>query len=61
MTRSGFRRRQGCNCPAAKRAFPAFPRKTPQEILTAHGLRAGEAQILDRAHGVTVTPWRRAA
>jgi hypothetical protein len=35
------------------------PRHSPQEILAAHGLKAGESQILDIANGVTVTPWRR--
>ncbi len=51
----------GVQLPGGEACFPGVPRKTPQEILTAHGLRAGEAQILDRTHGVTVTPWRRAA
>jgi hypothetical protein len=35
------------------------PERSPQAILAAHGLEAGEAQILDAAHDVTVTPWRR--
>ena len=47
--------------PGGEACFPGVPQKTPQEILAAHGLRAGEAQILDRAHGVSVTPWRRPA
>ena len=47
--------------PGGEACFPGVPRQTPQEILAAHGLHAGEAQILDRAHGVSVTPWRRAA
>jgi dihydrofolate reductase len=41
--------------------FPGVPEQTPQEILAAHGLRAGEALILDAANGVTATPWRRVA
>jgi hypothetical protein len=36
------------------------PERSPQAILAAHGLKAGEAQILDTAGGVSVTPWRRA-
>jgi dihydrofolate reductase len=40
--------------------FPGVPHHSPQEILAAHGLRAGESQILDIADAVTVTPWRRA-
>jgi dihydrofolate reductase len=39
--------------------FPGVPSHSPQEILAAHGLRAGESQILDIAAGVSVTPWRR--
>jgi hypothetical protein len=31
----------------------------PQAILAAHGLNAGDAQILDAANEVSVTPWRR--
>jgi hypothetical protein len=47
--------------PDGEPCFPGVPGHTPQAILAAHGLRAGEAQILDSANGVTVTPWRRAA
>lgn len=39
--------------------FSGVPRHSPQEILAAHGLRAGESQILDDTFGVVVTPWRR--
>jgi dihydrofolate reductase len=46
--------------PGGEPCFPGVPRQTPQEILAAHGMRAGEAKILDHAHGVRVTPWRRA-
>jgi dihydrofolate reductase len=41
--------------------FPGVPARSPEQILAAHGLRAGEAQILDSANDVRVTPWRRAA
>jgi hypothetical protein len=40
-------------------AFSGVPARSPQEVLAAHGLRAGEGQILDAATGVVVTPWRR--
>ena len=39
--------------------FSGVPRHSPQQILAAHGLRAGESQILDIADDVSVTPWRR--
>jgi hypothetical protein len=47
--------------PGGEPCFPGVPARAPQEILAAHGLKAGEAQILDPAHDVTVTPWRRVA
>ena len=52
---------QGVRLPGGEPCFPGVPRQSPQEILAAHGLRAGEAQILEPANGVSVTPWRRAA
>jgi dihydrofolate reductase len=45
--------------PGGEPCFPGVPGHSPQEILAAHGLRAGESQILDIADGVSVTPWRR--
>jgi hypothetical protein len=41
--------------------FSGVPERSPEQILAVHGLRAGEAQILDSANDVRVTPWRRAA
>jgi dihydrofolate reductase len=40
--------------------FPGVPDRSPQQILAANGLTAGETQTLDAPHGVIVTPWRRA-
>ena len=45
--------------PGGEPCFPGVPARTPQAILAAHGLNAGEAQILDSANDVSVTPWRR--
>ena len=45
--------------PDGEPCFPGVPARSPQQILEAHGLRAGGAQILDKAHDVGVTPWRR--
>jgi hypothetical protein len=45
--------------PDGEPCFPGVPIHTPQQILAAHGLKAGEPQILDPADDVTVTPWRR--
>jgi len=47
--------------PGGEPCFPGVPDRTPQQILSRHGLRAGEPQVLDAAYDVTVTPWRRNA
>ena len=46
--------------PGGHPCFPGVPERSPQQILAAHGLTAGEPHILDTAHDVRVTPWRRA-
>jgi len=45
--------------PDGEPCFPGVPARTPQQVLQSHGLRAGQAQLLDPAADVTVTPWRR--
>ncbi len=45
--------------PDGEGCFVGVPERTPHEVLAAHGLKAGEPQVLDAAHDVTVTPWRR--
>jgi hypothetical protein len=45
--------------PDGEPCFPGVPARSPQQILAAHGLKAGEPRILDPSAGVTVTPWRR--
>ena len=45
--------------PGGQPCFPGVPRHSPQQILSAHGLKAGAAEILDADDGVNVTPWRR--
>jgi len=47
--------------PGGEPCFPGVPARSPQDILARHGLRAGDVQLLDPAHDVTVTPWRRNA
>jgi hypothetical protein len=47
--------------PGGEPCFPGVPEHSPQDILAAHGLAPGDAQILDSADGVSVTPWRRLA
>jgi len=47
--------------PGGEGCFPGVPERTPAQILASHGLKPGAPQMLDPAHDVTVTPWRRAA
>jgi dihydrofolate reductase len=47
--------------PGGQPCFPGVSEHSPQDILAAHGLRAGDARILDITDDVSVTPWRRAA
>lgn len=45
--------------PGGEPCFSGVPKQSPQEVLAAHGLKPGEPQLLDPAHAVSVTPWRR--
>ena len=45
--------------PGGKPCLPGVPARSPQEILAAHGLSAGDTRMLDPADEVSVTPWRR--
>ena len=47
--------------PGGEPCFPGVPARSPEAILASHGLKAGDAQLLDAAEGVRVTPWRRGA
>jgi hypothetical protein len=45
--------------PGGEPCFPGVPARTPEQILAAHGLKPGDAEMLDPKDGVSVTPWRR--
>lgn len=45
--------------PGGEPCFPGVGPRTPEQVLAAHGLKPGTAELLDPADGVTVTPWRR--
>jgi dihydrofolate reductase len=47
--------------PGGHPCFPGVPERSPQQILASHGLKPGQPQMLDAAHDVRVTPWRRSA
>jgi dihydrofolate reductase len=46
--------------PGGEACFPGVPQRSPQQVLAAHGLKPGAAQMLEPANDVHVTPWRRA-
>ena len=45
--------------PGGEPCFPGVPMRTPEQILAAHGLKPGKAEMLDPEDVVSVTPWRR--
>ena len=47
--------------PDGEPCFPGVPARSPQQILAAHGLTAGDSKILESRFDVSVTPWRREA
>jgi len=49
----------GVRLPGGEPCFPGVPERSPQDILAAHGLKPGAAQLLEPANDVSVTPWRR--
>lgn len=46
--------------PDGEACFAGVPEHSPQAVLAAHGLEARDVKILDAAHDVRVTAWRRA-
>ncbi len=49
----------GVRLPGGVPVFPGVPSQTPQQVMARHGLASAPAQVLDAAHGLTVTVWRR--
>jgi hypothetical protein len=45
--------------PGGRPVFPAVPARTPEEVLTSHGLSPGERQVLDADKSVAVVSWQR--
>jgi hypothetical protein len=45
--------------PGGRPVFPDVPERTPEDILAAHGLKAGPVEALDPAKGLTMVSWRR--
>jgi dihydrofolate reductase len=52
-------RRPGLRLPGGRAVFPGVPERTPEEILSAHGMIPGPRRMLDEGTGASVTTWRR--
>ena len=49
----------GVYLPGGRPVFPDVPVRSPEDILTSHGMTADPPQILDAAKGLAVVSWRR--
>jgi hypothetical protein len=45
--------------PGGVPVFSGIPARSPQDILSAHGLKPGVRRVLDTEHDATVTEWKR--
>ena len=45
--------------PGGRPVFPDVPAKTPEQVLSEHGLRPGPVQVLDPERDVTLVSWRQ--
>jgi len=46
--------------PGGRAVFPGVGPRTPEDLLAAHGLKAGPVRVLDEAAGATLCSWMRA-
>jgi hypothetical protein len=54
-------RAPGVRLPGGRPVFPEVPSRTPEAVLTEHGLGLVETRALDPASGLAVEIWRRRA
>ncbi|MGC1682443.1 MAG: dihydrofolate reductase [Pseudolabrys sp.] len=52
-------RAPGVRLPGGRAVFPEVPERSPEDVLTRHGLEGGPPHPLDQKHGVAVVKWRR--
>jgi dihydrofolate reductase len=52
-------RAPGMRLPGGRPVFPEVPAKTPEAVLSQHGLEPGQRQILDMEKGLAVVSWYR--
>ena len=51
-------RAAGVLLPGGRPVFPGIPPRTPEDVLTAHGLAPDPQQVLDADKGLTLASWR---
>jgi dihydrofolate reductase len=51
-------RAPGVRLPGGRPVFPEVPDRTPEQVLTSHGLAPGRRQVLDPAKGLVVVSWQ---
>jgi dihydrofolate reductase len=54
-------RAPGVRLPGGRPVFPEVPTRTPEEVLTSHGLDRGQRQVLDPAKGLVIVSWQRSS
>lgn len=54
-------RASGVHLPGGRPVFPEVPVRTPEDVLSAHGLVPDPPQVLDQEKGLTMVSWRRGA
>jgi dihydrofolate reductase len=52
-------RAPGVRLPGGRPVFPEVPAKTPEEVLTQHGLEPGQPLMLDAEKDLAVVSWHR--
>jgi dihydrofolate reductase len=49
----------GIRLPGGRPVFPGVPGRSPEELLSAHGLKPDAMRVLDPSAALTLTTWRR--
>jgi dihydrofolate reductase len=44
--------------PGGRPVFPGVPARSPEDLLSAHGLKSGETRLLDPSADLTLVTWR---
>jgi hypothetical protein len=52
-------RAPGVRLPGGRPVFPEVPTRTPEQVLTAHGMHCAERRALDAAKGLSLGVWQR--